>query len=340
MHIKKILQYCFILMLIFFSIPAEARTQDTLLPTGRIQITQFQVPDTVNTGETFTVTVTLQNNRFRPAQLMIRLDLLDGVLNLIQKNIGETTPIRCPGKTTLTFDINCLIREGDTDWYKEEYNIQAVLLQKVPVLGWITRDTSTTQGTHTKSPLTEKNKINIIHLTVPEILEEHQTTFNVTLQVANEGLLDATTWVKISLIQKPSILPEIEPYYTLQGLATERTELGRSNEKNIPAGTIETFTIKCQLRETETTKEQFNIEATVYVNLNGEQQQVDTSTLQGIYHKQPFLENHILPITAIIFGVLIMIFLIVLIMRILYPAYYIKRRKLQEEKQRIQRKKP
>jgi len=59
--------------------------------------------------------------------------------------------------------------------------------------------------------------------------------------------------------------------------------------------------------------------------------------LHGIFHEQPLLEEHGITIAFVILGVLLALFLVVVIFRIAYPAYYIKRYQLQKEKERIRR---
>ena len=87
-------------------------------------------------------------------------------------------------------------------------------------------------------------------------------------------------------------------------------------------------------------KEQFMVQAVLFVNLSGEQVQVDTSTLVGVVHTQPFIQHHYIEIIAAVFGVIIALFLIVVTIRIIYPAYKIKRGKLREERKRMERRKP
>ena len=321
--------------LLLVSAPVDGYLLGDMFSEGRVRITDFEVPNIVNAGETFSIDITIRNDRFLSVTEMVRIDLFDGLLELIKKNVGEELAISLPGRTTQTITINCLVREGDIDWYKEEYNVQALLFQKIPIVGWVSRDVSTVQGIHVQSQYSEKDKVRILSIEAPEILDEEETMFDVTVTVSNEGAFDVFTEVYVDMVEKPSVIPELEQYDILRGLASELKELGKSTEERIRSGEIREFKIACSLRETELNKEKFNIEALLYVNLNGEHFNVDTSTMLGIHHTQPYLEQNYLFIIAAVFGILLALILIVLIVRILYPSYYIKKIKLKEEKQRI-----
>ena len=83
--LKKVLLSCFILLIIISSTSAQAINLNNILPQGRIRITDFEVPNMVNAGEIFTINVTIRNDRFLPSRIMLRVDLLDGILELITK---------------------------------------------------------------------------------------------------------------------------------------------------------------------------------------------------------------------------------------------------------------
>jgi len=336
--LKKIFGICIVLFFLSISIfPAEASSGD-ILPKGRIRISGFQVPDLVNGGEQFSVNVTITNDRFLPIRIQIRVDLLDGLLQLIKNDVGEGPFVICPGKTTKTYQIACLIREGDINWYQGQYNIQAVLLQKIPFIGIITRDISTAQGLHLNTQASDNNKLRILNIYAPEIIDEDTNVFDVTINVTNEGVFDAQTWVRVDLVEKPSIIPELEQYNVLQIMGAQRKELGRSDEKCVQPGATQVFTVHCYLRNTEQSKATFNIQALLFVNDSGEHIQVDSSLILGVSHTQPFIQQNYLYIVIAVFAVLIALVLIVLIVRILYPAYYIRKMKLRAEKQKLEKK--
>ncbi len=336
--LKKIFGICIVLFFLsILIIPAQA-TSGNILPKSRIRISDFQVPDLVNGGEQFPVNVTITNDRFLPIRIQIRVDLLDGLLQLIKKDVGEGPFVICPGKTTKTYQTTCLIREGDINWYQGQYNLQAVLLQKIPVLGIITRDTSMVQGLHMNTQTWDKNKLRILNIYAPEIIDEDTNDFDVTITVSNEGVFDAQTWVRVDLVERPSIIPELEQYNVLQIMGAQRKELGRSNEKCLQPGATQEFTVHCYLRNTEQSKATFNIQAILFVNDSGEHTQVDSSLILGVSHTQPFVQQNFLYIVIAVFAVLIVLLLIVLIVRILYPAYYIRKMKLRAKKQKMEKK--
>ena len=337
--LKNVILCCIIFFVVLSPLSVNGYIVDDILPKGRIRITDFDVPDAVNAGEGFSVNVTIKNERFLPTRLMLRVDLLDGMLELIKKDIGEEPSFIFSGKTSKTIQIYCIIREGDVDWYKEEYNIRTVLFQKIPIIGWISRSVSTVQGIHVKSKLYEKDKVRILNVRAPESIDKDTSTFDVNVLVSNEGSFDMSAWVSIKMVEKRSVIPELEQFSLLDGFSSKYKELGRSKEQMIKIGEIKEFIVNCNLRETEENKEQFDIEAFLFINISGQHYSVDTSSIQGIYHEQPFLEQNYPWIIIAGFGALIALFLIVLIIRILYPAYYIKRIKLKEEKRRIDKRK-
>jgi hypothetical protein len=199
------------------------------------------------------------------------------------------------------------------------------------------------QGIHIKTKLTEKNKVHIVNMSVPEKLNISQTDFYVWVNVTNNGSFDANTWIQVNLVEKPSAIPQIEGIITIPAMTSERKELGKSNKINIdyaPGQNNHSFKVHCFLRETEYDKTEFNIQAAAFVTIDGNDYQVDTSTYYGIFHEQPICQGSwcMLLIFGIIFGVLIAISIIVVIIRILYPLYRIKKVKLKEERERIEKK--
>ena len=179
----------------------------------------------------------------------------------------------------------------------------------------------------------------ITHMQVPEELDEEVERFDVVVTVSNTGSFAALTQVRVDMIENPTAVPELEEYVDLEGLAAERKELGKSQYVVVDAydGTTE-FMVSCFLRHTEQTKEQFIIEAVAFVNIDGQEYQVDTSTLYGIFHKQPWCQEGecVLYLLVAVFIVLIALGIIAVIIRILYPSYRIKKIKLREERKREQ----
>jgi len=327
--------------IILISISVDGQGLGDIWPKARVRIIDFHAPDVAKAGETFTMNVTIRNNRILPVRITVRVDLLNGMLESIKKNIGKESMFVCPGKTSKIIPIDCIVREGDIDWYKEEYNIQAVLFMEFPLMGRsVLRDSSTVRGIHVKSRLQEKDKVRIFDVNVTEELGEGEDEFEVFVTVINEGAFDALTHVQVDMIEKPSAIPALEELEldVLEGIgmAAVRKKLGEIKHEFVKSGCERELVIPCSLRKTESKKERFIIEAVLFVNIDGKEYQVDSSTLYEIYHEQPFLleENYLL-IIGLAFGGLIAFFMIVVIIRVLYPLYHIKKIKLKEEKERI-----
>ena len=332
-------------VLILFILISSSSNAITLYDGGlwqpRVEITNIDAPDYQKVGDSFKVKLTVRNDKLYPVRVSIQINLLDGMLSCIRKNIDiNKTVCYLKVKQTETFDIDCKIREGDIDWYKEKYNVEAVVFRDYMIRGSGHQLDSTVQGIHIKSKLTEKNKVKIESINVTEYLKEgdENDNFVADVWVKNDGCYDFDTWVRIDLIEKPSAIPELEEYIDLKALVATRKEIGRYPKdtiKSIGLGCEEPvlFKVPCDLRLTEIRKEQFNIEAVLFVIIDGIEYQVDTSTLYGIYHKQPICQDEICWILAIaiIFAVLISIGIIAFIIRILYPLYYKKKNELRKD---------
>jgi len=310
-----------------------------------VEITDFDAPDTAIAGKEFPVKVTIKNDRFLPVRTTVRVDLFDGLLNCIKKNIGEE-PLRiCRGRRSITIQINCTIREGDINWFKEKYNVQALLYQNFTFLGAsYLLDRSTVQGIHVKSRFCEKDKVRIEEVRVIEELEEGEDEFEVFVTVINEGAFDALTHVQVDMIEKPSAIPALEELELeiLEGfgMVAVRKKLGEGDQEPVKSGGEGELVIPCCLRKTESKKEHFIIEAVLFVNIDGKEYQVDSSTVFEIFHQQSFCwEQNWLLVVVGVFAGLIALGIIVVIIRILYPLYHIKKIKLKEEKDRVDKRK-
>ncbi len=335
---RKIILIMFLLSILITTQVSNIKGE-YLIPWSRVAITDFEVPDEVNTGEVFTIDVTIKNNRFLPVKTFVQIDLFDGLLIPIKKNIGEESHTSIRGRTSEILSIDCIIREGEIDWYQEKYNVQAMLYLEFPFFGnGIIQDISTVQGIHVKTRFHEKDKAKIENILAPEEIKKDENEFDVVVNVLNEGSFDANTYVRIDMIERPSAFPEFEKFEILEGMAAVRKELGRSKHYIIEDGADFRFVISCTLRMTEQKKEEFTIEAVLMVNIDGKEYQVDTSTFQEIYHDQPFLqEQNYLLLIGLFIGIIFILLLIILIIRIIYPLYRIKRIKLKDEKRRIDR---
>ena len=339
---KRKFIFSIILLILLVSTIAEAQNTNYLLPNSRIVFEDFQTPNHIIVDEIFKVNITVRNTRLLPIKAKIEVNLLDGLLNLINKNIGEQSTISLPSRSSKTFEIECIIREGDTDFIFEKYNIQATAYIEFPRIGYVfPQDLSTIKGIHVHSPLLDKDRIKITKVIVPEEINEDDIKFDVVIEVENEGYVDLQTYVRIDMIERPSTFPEFEKYDLFEGMASVRKELGKSDIVNIKPNNDKTeLKIPCKLRETEQGKEEFLIQVLLFVSIDGKEYQVDTSTVYEISHPQPFIrKQNMISILGIVFIILLFLILIVLIIRILYPLYRIKRIKLKEEKERIEKRK-
>lgn len=338
MRRKLLLGIFFSIILISISVDGQG-LGDRL--NSRVEITNFEAPDTAIAGKEFPVKVTIKNDRFLPVRTTVRVDLFDGLLNCIKKNIGEE-PLRiCRGRRSITIQINCTIREGDINWFKEIYNVQALLYQDFTFLGAsYLLDRSTVQGIHVKSRFCEKDKVRIEEVRVIEELGEGEDEFEVFVTVINEGAFDALTHVQVDMIEKPSAIPALEELeldvLEGMGMAAVRKKLGEIKHEFVKSGCERELVIPCSLRKTESKEERFIIEAVLFVSIDGKEYQVDSSKVFEIYHQQSFCwEQDWLLVVVGVFAGLIALGIIVVIIRILYPLYHIKKIKLKEEKERI-----
>ena len=275
---------------------------------------------------------------------MIQIELLDGLMEGQRKIIGEETAFIPFGEKQFK-NIRVNIREGDIDWYKQNYNIQAFLFRTFTLLGKsIQIHSSSPQGINIKTKLCEKEKVKILKMNVPETIEDPECDyFFVEVWVNNAGEFTMDSSVNIYLIEKPSMIPGFDQL-NIPGLSTVRKELSISEKKSLKpssADSGELFKIRCYLRDLESEKKNLVIQAEVVVTIDGKEYVVDTSPLFEIYHEQPICREEtcwLLIIGAVFIG-LIGFCLIAIIVRILYPLYKIKKIDLKEKKDIIDKKK-
>ena len=208
--IRKIV--CFVSLFLLLSSTVNAVEIAEILPKGRIRIIDIDAPNYIDAGEEFTINVTVINEKFLPANLVLQIDLSDGLLETVKKDIGEDFVFRISGRSTVTYNIKCEIRSGDIDWYREEYNVQAILYQKMPLIGLVTRDISDTKGIHVRSLISEKDKVKIMDFELPEKLDQNSKDFEINVTVKNEASFDYNGWVRVDLVEKSSVVPELEQY--------------------------------------------------------------------------------------------------------------------------------
>jgi hypothetical protein len=334
---KKTVLCIIFLFLVILSLNVKAVDFSPFFYNKKLEVLDITVQDDAFAGESFPVYITIQNNRIFPVIVSVRVDLLNGALECIKKEIGIDQYMKLGAKQVLELTINCIVREGDIDWYKEEYNIRAVLYRELDLLGRrIPADESTTMGIHINSPFHEKEKIRICDAEVPDFIEENEQDeidFKVKIILKNGGHYNFNSWVRVDLIEKPSAVPELENFIDITGLSSVRKEIGHSDYFEIRPGCYQTITIPCELRRSEITKEKLNIQAVCFVNIEGKVYQVDASTLYSIYHDQPFCRDEWCWIIVIagFFTVLFCIAIIAIIFRIIYPRYYRRRIEIRDE---------
>lgn len=326
-----------IITLSLLLIPTVSATNLQLFSEGRLFIEEFIPPDDVCIDESFIVNVTIRNERFIPVRVKVTINALDGLLETIKKNIGEHFEAIIPGRSRFVLPIPCVLTKGDYDWYKEKYNLQASLSRKRLIVGWVNQDSSSPQGIHVHTPLSDKIKLSISSIDTPEHLSEGQNSFTTYITIKNNAPFDFDIYAKVSYIRKPSILPELDQVNIESGFISEKFELGRTEIIQIIASDQKTIPVECYLREHQQDLKELSVQTQIYVCIDGTEYLVESSSLEGILYKQSFIEQEGLNLFLILLGSLIIILLIVVIYRIVYPAYYIKRHKLQEEKQRIER---
>ena len=106
--------------------------------------------------------------------------------------------------------------------------------------------------------------------------------FFINVTIKNDGSLDQQLFTKVDLVEKPSIIPELEQIDLASGFVSERYELGKTPQSVVKSTTSKRVEIPCVLRENHLQEDAFNIEVQVYTIIEGKQYLADTSTLQGI----------------------------------------------------------
>lgn len=333
--------FCVVLLIL----PNTVSSQSLILK-PRVNITEFQVPNNVSVNHPFSVNVTIENNRalgFLPRYAQVRI-YLTNELGLEEKEIGHSDYQRiwlAPHNFT---DILCTIPEGDIDWFKERYDLRASVYFRFcgRHIG-----ASSVRGTHVKTPFWEKDKVRITSLSVKESIGsddsiicncEKQNEFIVNIDAINEGSFKANTSARVYLIEKPSMIPELDKYGLLvEGFGSIRREIGNSNSKKISPQGDDEFNVTCKLRETEMEKDEFDIQAVLFVEIDGKLYEVDSSALYGIDHVSNAEDlKQALTAIAIITIILLLIFALASVtVRILYPLYKKKKVELQKDLKKL-----
>lgn len=324
-------------VLVFYYIPNQVLGNPLHPKSSKIRISSFQVPDYAVAGEPFIVNLTIEKNKLFPLHFFIQIDLLDEFTGIPKTTIG-TKYVQFGFKIKDHLSIKCTIRVGDVSYLTGVYNLQASLFGDYPHLKWTKKTpiTSTTKGLHLTPPL---DQVHILNVDVTQNLIESQKSFLVNVSVETPVSLSDSTWVEIDLVEKPPLIPQIEGVINIPGLGSQKTELGNSRASPLyTSGNSQIYQINCYLRKSEMSLSTFNIQAVVYVTIEGNDYQADASAYYGIVHEQPLIKDwkgwSVLAVIAF-FGVLIAIALIAFTTRILYPMYKIKKVELDKEKERI-----
>jgi len=335
---RIILWTVFSLLLIL--LPLYENGNAIVLRKPMVRISYFDIDvneDTVNFEERFTIEVTITNDKILPVNVMIRLNLLDGILLCKKENLVKETTKTIHGREEITIPIDCIIHEKDIEGCKEKYNVQAVLYIKKPLRNYWKPIDITTHEILIRTKLSEKDKVKIQSINISSFFGENQSKFNVAINVSNTGSYNYTIKARVDLIEKSPLTITSELLNNFDCLGPTRRELGYTITNipsyNNPCYDDKQINVICNLQGTDKKKERFNLQAVLLLNISGEEYQVDTSSIYEVYHEQPWPNEYYVLLIGIIIGGVLVVGLIIAGVRIIYPIYYMKRIQLKEKKE-------
>lgn len=348
--LKKSLLLFFILLIIILSSNSTSTTGLFGKPKVRINDIKIQnEPEFIQTNKIFMVQVSLINERvFFKFQGELHAYLTS--VGFPDIEIGKENITKF--KDSCTINIPCFIKDTDINNYVEIYKITVILYEKR--FGFLfKKDSSSLETIRIISKFWEKDKVRIVEFkpvekwpAVPIIKEQETKEYvqsplskaegehDIPVKIKNDGKLDVSGIIRIYLIDKPSILPFVEGFNEI------RKEIGIT-EFDLKSNGEDTKIVRCHIREADAYKEQFDVQAILFVNIDGMEYEVYESSIQSIKVDDSVLE------TIVFFGfwswivsiaLLFIILLFVLIIRIVWPAYQIKRRELKKHYNNIKKK--
>lgn len=319
----------------------------------RVRITDVSVDKTmvnqIKINEPFNVSVNLTNQRrLIPAFTEIYVYLVKG--GIITEEIGksEYTLVRTKSllrqnNNSINVPIQCVITNEEVSSLIETYGLKVKLFENR--YGFLKkRDVFTYESIRIISEFWEKDKLKIEEFAPPEYwdpktslnkfyIQETEKFEQVNVVINNSGMTNFNVIVRIDLVEKSSIdIPLLE----IEGLGDIRKEIGR-NSTIIEANNYSILTVNCELRPADQDKNELDLQAILFVNIDERLYEVDRSTIQTvkINHWQDYLKTYGPWVWLVFIGAMGTILLVAVTVRVVWPLIKIKQKEVGDELSKI-----
>lgn len=339
---KKIIAITILCITIFLSTSASGFI---IFNEPRVRIDNVEVPllkcdKPIKVGDNFTVNIEIINNKLL-SRFSGEVHIYLTCAGVRQKEIGKEKDVVIPPRMKQNISVVCTIDEFDANSIQEKYNIMAVLYQK-KLLGWLKEgDRSTIESVNIVTKCWEKGKVKMSAFKTPDFWSTETISTKavkkgtICVDLINDGAYDFDVMVRVDLVEKPSMgIPFIE------GFGEIRKEIGRTVAYLKPYSTQEDICIPCTLKEADRDKRELNVQAVLFVNMNGALREVDKSTVQGIEVNLTTVEsiiNYGFIAWAIFVGAIGTLLLVAATIKVIWPFLKVKQQETKEKLEKIDR---
>lgn len=321
-----------------------------------VRIDGVEIPNLIDdipikVGDSFEIKLYITNERFLfsfKGEIIVYLTCV----GFFQQEIGRLKNVEIKAnRNEEKISMICEIDAFDANSIQEKYDIIAVLYEKKPFGGFSEKDRSSVESVNIVTEWWEKNKVFISDFNPPEnwgkknndneqlATATAEESDKITVNISNYAAYKFDIKVKINLIEKP---PSDIPF--IEGMGELKKEIG-SATTTVPAGEEnEEVEVICSLRTADIERKKLDVQAVLYVEIDGQWYEVDTSTIQSIYvplsdDPWDWIKEYGPWIWVIFVAGIGTILLIAVTVRLFFPYYKIKRKELKQKVEKMEKKK-
>lgn len=343
---RKIIAITILCITIFLSTSASGFTifNEPRVRIDNVEVLLLKCDKPIKVGDDFTVNVEIINNKLL-SRFSGEVHIYLTCAGVRYKEIGKEKDVVIPPRMKWNISVVCTIDEFDANSIQEKYDIMAVLYQK-KLLGWLKEeDRSAIESVNIVTKCWEKDKVKMSAFKPPDFWSTETVGAGISMKAVkkgticvdliNDGAYDFDVMVRVDLVEKPSMgVPFIE------GFGEIRKEIGRTVAYLKPYSTKEDICIPCTLKEADRDKRELNVQAVLFVNMNGTLLEVDKSTVQGIEVNLTAVEsiiNYGFITWAIFIGAIGTLLLVAATIKVIWPFFKVKQQEAKEKLEKIDR---
>ncbi len=345
---RKIIAITILCITIFLSTSASGFTifNEPRVRIDNVEVLLLKCDKPIKVEDDFTVNVEIINNKLL-SRFSGEVHIYLTFAGVRQKEIGKEKDVVIPPIMKQNVSVVCTIDEFDANSIQEKYDIVAVLYQK-KLLGWLKEwDRSTIESVNIVTKCWEKDKVKMSAFKPPDFWSTETVGASISMKAVkkgtiyvdliNDGAYDFDVMVRVDLVEKPSMgVPFIE------GFGEIRKEIGRTVDYlNLkPYSAQEGICIPCTLKEADRDKRELNVQAVLFVNMNGTLLEVDKSTVQGIEVNLTTVEsiiNYGFIAWATFIGAIGTLLLVAATIKVIWPFFKVKQQETKEKLEKIDR---